>query len=586
MKKIMLISSVILTIVVISMITINNRDKNEKNIIKSKEEEKEIVKSNMLTLMYETEAGSKEYVATKDNTWPEEGYIFNKNLSGCENGGELEYNSQNNTVNLLTNKSDKCYVYFDKYNGVWIDNVIATNITGSSITIDISATSENGSISKYYYQVNESGYIESTNNIITIEDLNKLTEYKIEVYAVDSTNAKSNIYELNVSTTDISIPIINNVSVSNIDLFGFTLTISATSENEISKYYFIIDSEDIAGITSENSYTFSNLEPGTSYNIAIYIKDINGNISKEYKIKVETEEGILLADYIKGLYTSQGANGIYYHTSSLANSAGDNSYRYAGSNPNNYVCFGSDVTPCPDDNLYRIIGIFGDEVKLIKWDYAKSNLLGNNGNFYNSSYTSVWWGSSSTYKGKLDQSTIPIYKWVTNNSNSWSSSYLNTINLNQNYLNNIGSLWSDFISVHTWKIGEINYSYNNTVKSFFNVEIENTTNGTLYSAKIGLMYVSDYGYAASPEYWTALIGSSFSSANDSDWLFMGLYDWTITRRLDYSSTWYVSPSGSVLAGYPASASDYHAVRPCFYLNSNVKYIGGSGTQSEPFRIGV
>ena len=73
-------------------------------------------------------------------------YIFNKTLSGCENGGELEYNSQNNTVNLLTNKSDKCYVYFDKYNGVWIDNVIATNITGSSITIDISATSENGSI--------------------------------------------------------------------------------------------------------------------------------------------------------------------------------------------------------------------------------------------------------------------------------------------------------------------------------------------------------------------------------------------------------------------------------------------------------
>ncbi len=75
MKKIMLISSVILTIIVMSIITINNMDKNEKNIIKNKEE-KEIIKSNMLTLMYETEAGSKEYVATKDNTWPEEGYIY------------------------------------------------------------------------------------------------------------------------------------------------------------------------------------------------------------------------------------------------------------------------------------------------------------------------------------------------------------------------------------------------------------------------------------------------------------------------------------------------------------------------------
>ena len=75
MKKIMLISSVILTIIVMSIITINNMDKNEKNIIKNKEE-KEIIKSNMLTLMYETEAGSKKYVATKDNTWPEEGYIL------------------------------------------------------------------------------------------------------------------------------------------------------------------------------------------------------------------------------------------------------------------------------------------------------------------------------------------------------------------------------------------------------------------------------------------------------------------------------------------------------------------------------
>ena len=38
----------------------------------------------------------------------------------------------------------------------------------------------------------------------------------------------------------------------------------------------------------------------------------------------------------------------------LANSAGDNSYRYAGANPNNYVCFGSTASTCPSANLYRI----------------------------------------------------------------------------------------------------------------------------------------------------------------------------------------------------------------------------------------
>ena len=545
MKKIMLISSIILTIVVISMITINNRDKNEKNIIKSKEEEKEIVNSNMLTLMYETEVGSKEYVATKDNAWPEEGYIFNKTLSGCENGGELEYNSQNNTVNLLTNKSDN----FDKYNGVWIDNVIATNITGSSITIDISATSENGSISKYYYQVNESGYIESSNKEITINHLNKLTEYKIEVYAVDSTNAKSNIYELNVSTTDISIPIINSVVASDITFTGFTLTVNATSENVISKYYFIIDSEDIAGITSENSYTFSNLEPGTSYNIAVYLKDINGNISKEYKIEVETDNGILLADYIKELYTSQGANGIYYHTSSLANSAADNSYRYAGANPNNYVCFGSEAATCTSDNLYRIIGVFDDEVKLIK---------------------SISYG---------------IYAWDSNNYNVWFSSSIRNM-LNSTFLNSLDSIWQNKIATHTWKVGGMGYKYSYTAKQYYDVEVGSSSNNTIDSTKIGLMYVSDYGFAVSNSYWTTALSSS--SIKNSNWLFSSTDEWTISRDSDcsfnysvllISSYGYITTNGTVYY-----ANDLLSIRPSFYLTSSTTYVSGSGTSSDPIRI--
>ncbi len=68
------------------------------------------------------------------------------------------------------------------------------------------------------------------------------------------------------------------------------------------------------------------------------------------------------AEYIiNNVYTgSDGENGLYYHdgVGSYTNAdqeAGDNSYRYAGANPNNYVCFGSDEETCPADNLYRII---------------------------------------------------------------------------------------------------------------------------------------------------------------------------------------------------------------------------------------
>ena len=50
---------------------------------------------------------------------------------------------------------------------------------------------------------------------------------------------------------------------------------------------------------------------------------------------------VLLVDYVKSLYTgTQGANNMYYHDAILTNGAEDNSYRYAGANPNNYVCFG------------------------------------------------------------------------------------------------------------------------------------------------------------------------------------------------------------------------------------------------------
>ena len=96
-------------------------------------------------------------------------------------------------------------------------------------------------------------------------------------------------------------------------------------------------------------------------------------------------ETIYLADYIKALYQVDGVNDIYYHDGVGIYSdqeAGDNSYRYSGANPNNFVCFGSDATTCPNDNLYRIIGIFDNQVKLIKHDYATTNLLGTDGAYY------------------------------------------------------------------------------------------------------------------------------------------------------------------------------------------------------------
>ena len=297
-----------------------------------------------------------------------------------------------------------------------------------------------------------------------------------------------------------------------------------------------------------------------------------------------------LACHVAKLYTgTQGDNNIYYHDSSLTNGAGDSSYRYSGANPNNYVCFGTNTTPCPTDNLYRIIGVFGNNVKLIKYDYATSALLGTDGE-----YQGTGTPNSSYYKGSL--TTINTYYW--NNStkkNTWSESLLNKTNLNTNFINNIGTEWANKIATTTWKVGGNTYANISQVvpsvayqNEIVNPVTTNTTdNATEYSAKIGLMYVSDYGFGADPSAWTTTLYNYDGSVNGStirslNWMHMGYYDWTISRIADDSShAFFVSRGGNV-----GSYTVYHdfAVRPSFNLESSITYASGSGTQSDPIRI--
>ena len=123
----------------------------------------------------------------------------------------------------------------------------------------------------------------------------------------------------------------------------------------------------------------------------------NGGSTLDAEIILSKDERYTLAGFIQNQYTTDGENGLYYHdgVGSYTNAdqeAGDNSYRYAGANPNNYVCFGSTESPCPEENLYRIIGIFDDDkdtnyqIKLIKADYVTNVMLGTDGRDYYGTY--------------------------------------------------------------------------------------------------------------------------------------------------------------------------------------------------------
>ena len=261
-----------------------------------------------------------------------------------------------------------------------------------------------------------------------------------------------------------------------------------------------------------------------------------------------------LACHVAKLYTgTQGKNSLYYHDSSLANGAGDNSYRYAGASDsvNNYICLGSAATTCPDANLFRIIGVFGAQTKVIR---AKS---------------------------------VGTKQWHSSQVNTWSSSSLNTY-LNGEYLTSLGTL-AEKIATTTWKVGGGSWANIGTSvpKTAYQYEVGSSASSTTYDAKIGLMYVSDYYYSASPSAWT-LVGynddetKDYRAAKTTNWLYLGSYEWTISRRSDTTtSAFRVTSTGSVLSGSVASSI---AVRPSLNLLSSVKYVSGSGSMSDPVRI--
>ena len=253
-------------------------------------------------------------------------------------------------------------------------------------------------------------------------------------------------------------------------------------------------------------------------------------------------------------------------------------------NVKNFVCFGSDATTCPTENLYRIIGVFNNHVKLIKYDYAKSSLLGTDGDFsqeYTSNYFSGEQGESP--------SSNSLYYWNNAGTNTWSASKLNTVNLNTNFTTNIGTAWANKIATTTWKVGGGTYANlrDAVPKTAYQYEVGSSASTTTYDAKIGLMYVSDYYYSASPSAWT-LVGynsdytKSYASAKGENWLYGGGWDWTISRISDFSSyAFYVYDIGYVNLN---NVDNNNGVRPSFSLLSSTTYVSGSGSMSDPVRI--
>ena len=494
------------------------------------------------------------YEYSIDNGEYQESNIFN-NLN--EN---TEYTINVKAIDINGRESNPYIIQVatDTYEIPVITNV-STSSTEDSITINVSANNGDGSITKYLYsRDNGSNWSESTNNSYTFNNLTSDTTFYIQVKVVDENGRESAVSNATIKTQYLN-PVVNSVSTSNITSSSITLTVNATAgSNNITTYYYSNNNGSSYVSSSSNTYTFSGLSAGTTYNFRVYVVDSDSVKSNEDVTSARTTNPTLANYIINTVYQGDGVNGLYYHDgagtyTNASEEAGDNSYRYSGADPNNYICLESDAEKCSWNNLYRIIGVFDSEVKII------TELIQD---YY------VW---DSGYDNTWDDSTKPDIRTT----------------LNTTYLNSLDSNISNKIAEHTWQVGGISSNRLNllSAKSSFRYEIDRNLNSTMDSMKIGLMYVSDYAYATSPENWLINLAEINYEARNNNWMFVNNPQWTISRSYDYfthNSAIVISDLYGILGS--GDVTESNAVRPCFYLNSNVLYVSGSGTSSDPYII--
>ena len=287
--------------------------------------------------------------------------------------------------------------------------------------------------------------------------------------------------------------------------------------------------------------------------------------------------GMKATEYITNLLEYDGEGLKIDNTS-------DQNIRYYGSDPNNYVSF--------NNELWRIIGVFGNNVKLVRseklgdlsWDSSESSVNGGYGvnewsqadlqNYLNKMY---YGGTSVTcYNGKSNKTTTcPT--------------------------NTIDETAKTLIDNHIWNTGAIEYNTRTDTVAFYKDERGNQTGKicssgnncndtvertTTWPGYIGLPYPTDYAYASSENICeTNMVKQDSSNAyicKNNNWMFKNIWYWTLSPSASSGISrfvWLVHSDGDVRY---SNAANGGAVFPAIYLKSNILIESGKGTSSNPY----
>ena len=261
-----------------------------------------------------------------------------------------------------------------------------------------------------------------------------------------------------------------------------------------------------------------------------------------------------------GLYTITHAKDT---TLQIGNDKDITEYRYRGASPKNYVTFNNEI--------WRILGVF-------PVDDGTGNIENRIKLVRNESIGNIKWDESL---------------------NNWVVASLKTY-LNDTYYKTLLENSKNLIGQAKYYLGGYRDTSAETPVNFYNYErkIQNTQNYEFYYDNtrsnnwigiIGLIYVSDYGYASinCETKWISddNAENDLRSCNSTNWLYNYLSrEWLIVTTSSTSSGVFSVSNGEIVSfKYNYSAP---TVRPTLYLLSNVKITGGSGTSSDPYTLGI
>lgn len=378
------------------------------------------------------------------------------------------------------------------------------------------------------------------------------------------------------------------------------------------KYFVSINGEKASSFPEMGSYDVTMECHGADYNWnyeewVAELYNISGNAY--CNIAFNDKEHSNLSKYIRNLIPF--GKTTVSSTSNNDNSTlemVDNDYRYRGINPNNYIKFNGE--------LWRIIGVFDQKTH----GQSSENLVKI---IRNSSLGSISWDVSSFcidsggssgchyYNAENNYADSTIYELL--NDEYYNSKSTNCVmgidrdvqheGVSQTFIRKcdfttigIKEPYKSMVKKVTWYLGGYQssnlksanaYTYERSSSNQYYYHQNNwwgDTNDKTVQNYIGLMYASDYGYAAPSTCTERMSSYSETGCADSNWLKSNISEWTLMHSTDYFVDVFGIDNQGNLAEYNGD-SDLD-VRPVLYLNSDVFIYRGTGTMVDPYIIGM